>query len=421
MRLSGLWRHPDFVRLWTASAVSVFGLLITRTALPFAAILVLDASPSQVGLLRLAELLPGFVLGLVAGAWVDRRRRPLMIGADLARAAILLAVPLAALLGRLSLPLLVAVAALTSVGNVVFDVAYQSFLPSLIRRDQLVEGNAKISAAWSVAETTAFGLGGWLVQWLTAPFAILVDAITFVVSALFVGAIRAPEPLPAPTSNRDESPRRALIAEIAAGLWLVGSDAGLRALLGASAGLAFSFGVGGAVFLIYVNQVLGFEPGVLGLVFALGGVSSFAGAVLAGRLAAWPIGPVLVACFVLAAVGQALVPLATSAGAVGLALLIAQQFVSDPAYTVYDINQVSLRQGTVADALQGRVNATFRVGEVGGQIAGTLAGGYVGDAVGARAALWLGVGVLLLAALWLFSSPVRGLRRLQASVVEAAP
>ena len=417
MRLTGLWTHPDFVRLWSASTVSVFGSLITRTALPFAAILALGATPSQVGWLSIAELLPGFVIGLGAGAWIDRRRRrPVMIGADLGRAAILLLVPLAALLGALSLPLLIAVAAAISVLNVAFDVAYQSYLPTLVRRDELVEGNSKLTAAASVAEAASFGMGGWLVQLLTAPVAIAVDAVTFVASALFVGAIRAPEPHPAGAAGISEA-RPSLRSEIADGMRLIWRDGALRALVGSNAGLAFSFGVGSAAYLVYVSRVLGFSPGVLGLIFGLGGVASLVGALAAGRLARFPIGPVMVACFVVAAIGQALVPLATAAGPVAVALLVAQQFVSDPAYTVYEINQVSLRQGMVPDALLGRVNATVRVSEVGAQILGALLGGYVGDAYGARAALVVGLTGLLLAALWLFRSPVRALRRIPPPIV----
>jgi predicted MFS family arabinose efflux permease len=417
MRLTGLWTHPDFVRLWSASTVSVFGSLITRTALPFAAILALGATPSQVGWLSIAELLPGFVIGLGAGAWIDRRRRrPVMIGADLGRAAILLLVPLAALLGALSLPLLIAVAAAISVLNVAFDVAYQSYLPTLVRRDELVEGNSKLTAAASVAEAASFGMGGWLVQLLTAPVAIAVDAVTFVASALFVGAIRAPEPHPAGAAGISKA-RPSLRSEIADGMRLIWRDGALRALVGSNAGLAFSFGVGSAAYLVYVSRVLGFSPGVLGLIFGLGGVASLVGALAAGRLARFPIGPVMVACFVVAAIGQALVPLATAAGPVAVALLVAQQFVSDPAYTVYEINQVSLRQGMVPDALLGRVNATVRVSEVGAQILGALLGGYVGDAYGARAALVVGLTGLLLAALWLFRSPVRALRRIPPPIV----
>ena len=184
MRRTGLWRNSDFVHLWGAATVSTYGTLVTRTALPFAAILLLDASAADISLLVITELLPGFLLGLVAGAWVDRvHRRPIMIATDLARGLLLLTIPLAALAGVLGLGHLYLVAALISALSVFFDVAYQSYLPSIVRNDELIEANSKVSAAGSVAEAAAFSSGGWLVQLLSAPLAVLVDAATFVVSA----------------------------------------------------------------------------------------------------------------------------------------------------------------------------------------------------------------------------------------------
>ncbi|MFM9106526.1 MAG: MFS transporter, partial [Chloroflexota bacterium] len=310
MRLDSLWRDRDFLRFWSAATVSIFGSLITRTALPFAAIIALGASPSQVGLLRLAELLPGFIAGLAAGAWLDRRtRRPVMIAADLLRAAALALVPVAALAGHLSLALLGAVAVLMSVLNVAFDVASQSALPALVGRERLVAANSRLTAAASVAETASFGLGGWMVQAHTAPVAIAVDALTYLASALLLRGIRAPEPDLTPT---EDEPRAGLFREAADGLRLVGRDPVLRALAAANVGLSLSFGIGMAAFLVYVNRDLGFDPGVLGVIFAMGGLASLAGAVLAGRMASLPLGPVLVGCFLLAAAGNALVPLAAS-------------------------------------------------------------------------------------------------------------
>jgi hypothetical protein len=186
----GLWRNSSFVNLWGAATISTFGSLVTRTALPFTAILLLDASPATFSALLIAELLPGFLLGLVAGAWVDRlRRRPIMIAADLGRALLLLIVPLGAVMGWLGFAHLYAVAALVSVLGVFFDVAYQSFLPSIVARDELVEANSKLSAAGSVAEGAAFSVAGWLVQLLSAPIALLVDAATFVASAGLIARI----------------------------------------------------------------------------------------------------------------------------------------------------------------------------------------------------------------------------------------
>lgn len=406
MRFGGLWRQPDFVRLWAAATVSTFGSLVTRTALPFTAILALGAGPLQIGLLTSAELGPGFLVGLVAGAWVDRLpRRPILIGSDLARAALLATIPAAALAGVLSLWQLYLVAALSSVLGVCFDVAYQSYLPSLVRREELLEGNSKLTAGGAVAEAAAFSSGGWLVQWLTGPIAMLVDAVTFLGSALLVWRIRAPE---APGAAPEHRP--GIATEVGEGVRFVAGRPLLRALAGSDAALNLGHGVTGAVFLLYVNQELGFEPGVLGLIFAVGGVGSFLGAVATGRLARFGIGPVLIGALAVAAGGQGLVPLARGAGAMAIGLLVAQQLIADPAETVYAIGQVSLRQAATPGRLLGRVNASARVLEVGATLIGALTGGVLGGGIGLRTTLVAGLAVRMIGVVWLLFSPVRGMR-----------
>ncbi|MDQ3413290.1 MAG: MFS transporter [Chloroflexota bacterium] len=406
MRSTGLWRHPDFVRLWAAASISTFGSLITRTAVPFTAILVLDANAFDLGLLRVAELLPGFLLGLVAGAWIDRvRRRPVMIGADLLRAVLLLTIPLAAVVNLLGLWQLAIVAALTSVLSILFDVAYQSYLPSLVSRAELVEGNSKLTAANAVAEVAAFSAGGWLVQLITAPFAILVDALTFLVSALFIRRIEAPEPPPPPVAAETK-----IVTEIGEGLRVIWINPTLRALAGSNAMISAGYGIGGTVFLLYVNQEIGFGAGVLGMVFAVGGVSALAGAGAASRLAHLALGPLMIATLVVWAGGQALVPLATTVSLLSIIFLVLQQVITDSAATVYDINQVSLRQAITPDRLLGRVNATVRVLEVGVTLVATVAAGLLAEIVGLRFMLVVEVVILALAGLWLYVSPVRQLR-----------
>lgn len=408
MRFSGLWRHRDFVRLWAAATVSTFGSLVTRTALPFVAILILDATPFDISLLVIAELGPGFAIGLVAGAWVDRlRRRPVLIVADLGRAALLLSIPIAALGGWLSLPHLLIVAAGGSLLTVIFDVAYLAYLPSLVQRADLLEANSNVTAAGAVAEAAAFSSGGWLVQWLTAPFAILVDALTFLASAWFVWRIKTSEPVGITTA--EDRQNRRIVGEITEGLRVVATNATLRALAGSTAALNVSFGIGGAVFLLYVNQEVGFDPGVLGLIFALGGVASLAGAIASARVTRFGLGRTLIAALVVTAVGQGLVPFATTTSLVAVVLLVGQQLLGDFAATIYEVNQVSLRQAITASALQGRVNASVRVLETGGTLLGALLGGIGAEAIGIRTMLIVGVAIILLGAGWLFASPVRQL------------
>src|SRR5687767_12258322 len=230
-RFDGLWRHPDFLRLWAGHTVSMAGSLVGRFALPLVAIISLDASPGQVALLRMADFLPGVVIGLVAGVWVDRlRRRPLMIWTDVGRAVLLLSIPLAAVLDLLSLTQLVVVVIAAGTLTALFEIASRSYLPSVISREELVEGNSKLQASSSIVEIGAFGFAGVLVQVLTAPIAILIDAISFVISALFLADIRKPEP-----SARPAQDGHTTWMAIREGLRLVVHDPILRALAGAKA------------------------------------------------------------------------------------------------------------------------------------------------------------------------------------------
>lgn len=408
-RLTGLWRHPDFVRLWAGETVSVFGSLVGGAALPFTAILVLDAGPFEVAALGVAQRLPGFLVGLVAGVWVDRlRRRPLMIGADLGRMALLATVPAAALLDVLRIEQLYAVAFLAGVLTVFFDVAYHSYLPSLVRREELIEGNSKLAASASAAEAAGFGLAGWLVQVFTAPVAVLIDALSFLASAVCVGLIRAPEPPPAPASQR-----RSVRREIRDGLTITLGHPVLRALLVSAVLLDLTSGMVGPLILLYGTRDLGLAPGPLSMAFAVGGVTSLLGALIAGTaVRRLGIGRALILSLVVWGLGGLLIPLAR--GGAALALLVGSQVVSDPAYAVYDINALSLRQSLAPDGVLGRVNASIRFVGLGAMVIGSLAAGLLGGLLGLRPTLVLGFCGIFLAAGWLLRSPVRRLRELPA-------
>lgn len=405
-RPGGLWNHRDFRRLWAGQTVSVFGSLISRTAIPFAAILELDASPFQMAVLEIAEMAPAFAFGLFAGVWVDRlRRRPLMIAADLSRAALLLIIPIAALAGILEMWHLIAVMVGISLFSMLFDVAYQSYLPGLVGRAQLIEGNSKLAASAAVAESGAFSIGGWLVQFLTAPFAILVNAFTFLVSALAIWRIEQPEERAEPLDDE-----RGTLHEAAAGLSVVARNQTLRGLMLANTGLNLSGAIFGTVFLLYLSRDVGFRPGVLGLIFAIGGATSLVGAVAAGRVVDRLVsGRMLALMLVVIAAGQGLTPLVGAVGLAGITLLVAQQVIVDPAWTIYEITGVTLRQAAVSDRLLGRVNASFRVLEFGGLLAGALLGGWIGTEFSPRTALILAALGSLAAALPIALWPPRGI------------
>src|SRR5262245_20296796 len=228
LHFRGLWRHRDFMKLWTGQTISQLGSHIGGGALRFTAILILGATPFQISALAAAQLLPALLLGLLAGVWVDRlRRRPLLIAADVGRGLLLLSVPLAYLLGLLRIEQLYLVAALAGALGILFDVAYGAYLPGVVGREQLIEGNSKHGASDSVAEIAAPPLGGALVQLLSAPLAIVFDALSFMASALSIWFIRAPEPAPAPAHAR-----LGLRRELAEGLRLALRDPLLRPLLG---------------------------------------------------------------------------------------------------------------------------------------------------------------------------------------------
>jgi MFS family permease len=402
---SPLWQNSAFIRVWGAATVSIFGSLITRMALPLAAILVLGSGAFEVALIRGMELGATLLVGLVAGAWVDRlRRRPVLIWADLGRAVLLGSIPVAFARDLLTFWHLLAVSGLAAVLTTFFDSADNAYLPTIVERDQLVEANGALAASGSAAEFMAFGISGFLVQLLTAPIAIALDAISFVVSALLLGSIRRPEGPPPPKAEREP-----VLDEIREGLRLVFHDPVLRAFAGAQMSIAALWGVFGATWFLFALDELDLGPAVLGVVAGVGGFSSFLGALVAARATTrWGIGPVAIAAMLLSALGNAFIPLApTGLPLIAIGCLVMQQLVADSAVTVYDITEVSVRQGLVDDRALGRVSSTFHVAAVLSQLTATLAAGVLAEVIGLRATAWLAPIGGLVGALILWASPVR--------------
>ncbi len=404
IRFEGLWRHPDFIKLWAGQTISAFGSLITGTALPFTAILALDASPLEVALLAASNHVPGLVFGVAAGVWVDRlRRRPVMIAADLGRAALLISIPITYAFDALTIWQLYAVALGAGGLTIFFDVAYRAYLPTLVSRDELIEGNSKLAATASVSEFAGFSVSGWLVQIFSGPFAVLVDSISFVVSALFLRSIRAPEPAPLPSEERTGA-----LAEAIEGMRAVLRDPLLRAMAGATPLASFGIGMFFATYMIFVTRGLGFHPGVLGVIFGLGGISSLFGAMLAGGFARrFGAGPSMIAGITMMGISMLFIPLAHGATVLAAGLLIAQQISGDGMFMVFDINSTSLRQSIAPEGMLGRVTAFNRMLDLGFTLLGILIGGAIGQTAGLRPALYVGAAMMLAAAVWLFLSPVR--------------
>lgn len=414
----GLWRHPEFLKLWAGQTISLFGSQVGELALPLTAVLVLNASASEMGLLMAAERAPFLLLSLLAGVWVDRlRRRPVLIAADLGRAFLLASIPAAALLGLLRMEQLYLVGLLVGVCTVFFDVAYQSYLPSLVGREDLVEGNSKLSMTQSAAAMVGPGLAGALVQLVTAPLALAADALSFLVSALSLRWIHATEPAPA----ADGRPRN-IWAEVAEGLRLVLGSRLLRPIALCTGTFNLFSSLWSAVFLLFMTRDLGLAPALVGLIFGIGGVGFLVGAVLAGRIAQrFGVGPTIVGSTLLS--GAVSIPIALVGGPTPLVLvvLVLSQALMGLGLVVYNVTQVSLRQAITPDHLLGRMNASVRFIIWGTMPIGALVGGLLGDAIDLRPTLLLGAVGTTLAFLWVFFSPVRALREQPASVPTAMP
>jgi MFS family permease len=408
LRFAGLWRHADFVKLWAGQTISLIGSQITFLALPLTAVLVLDATPAQMGFLTAAGAIPSLLVGLFIGVWVDRCcRRPILIAADLGRAALLLVIPVAAILGVLRIEYLYIVVFLTGALELVFDVAHRSFLPSLVKREQLVEGNSKLEMSRSVAMILGPGLAGGLVQLVTAPIAMAVDAISFLVSALFLGWIRTPEPAP-----RLPDQGQSIWREIGKGLNLVFNNRLLQAITGCIGTFGLFNSVLEAVLVLYVARELGIGPGLLGLAFASGSVGFLLGTLLPGWVTRrFGLGPGIIGALLLVGLSDLLIPLIDGSMAVVviMALLILAQFFFGLGFVIFNTSQVSLRQAITLDDLQGRMNATVGLIDWGVVPLGGLLGGGLGEAIGLRSTLLLAALGEILAILWLLLSPMRSL------------
>jgi len=406
---TGLWRNPDFLKLWGGETVAFFGLHLTALALPLTAAVSLHATPLEMGILGALQTAPSLAIGLFAGAWADRlRRRPILLAANLARAVALGTIPVAALLGGLQIAQLYVVAFVTGCAGIFFMVAYQPYLATLVPRVQLADGNSKLRFSEALAQIAAPSLGGALVQLITAPLTLGLSALAPLASFLAIGQIRAVEPPPAPSDTR-----RGIRAEIGEGMGTVFGHPILRAVIGWDAVGSFCDSMIAAVYVLYATRDLGLAPGVLGGIMAVGGPLALVGTLLAGRVVrACGLGGTLVGAGALIATGSLLVPLADGPPVVVVALLVGWRALAGIGSAVYSINFYTLLQTVPPARLQSRVNATARVFIWGAMATGALAGGALGQWLGLRPTLVLAAVGMLCAPLGLLLSPVRALREL---------
>jgi len=408
-RPGSLWRHGDFLKLWSAETISQLGSQVDDLAIGFVAILVLDASAFEVALLGTLAFLPFILFTLPAGVWVDRlRRRPILIAADVARAALLATIPLAYLLDVLTLPQLYVVVFLTGTCTVWFDVAYQSYLPSLVAREQIIEGNSKLEVSRSTAQVAGPGLAGALVQALTAPYAVLVDAISFLGSALLLLRIRTVED--APRQEAAGAGTQSLGSELREGLRFVLRNPNLRAQAGCTATSNLFSSVAFATFLVFAVRELGLEAGVIGIVLSIGAAGSLLAALTARRISdRFGIGPTTIVAAAVFGPPTLLIAFAP-AGTAAIPFLVAAQLLVGFAIVVYNVVQISYRQAICPPRLQGRMNSVMRFLVWGTIPLGTLAGGALASTLGFRETIAIGAVGGGLSALWIVFSPQRHLR-----------
>lgn len=404
-RPGSLWRHRDFLLLWSGESASQVGTRIGEIAIPLLAVTVLGVTPWQMGLLTAAQTAGFLLIGLLAGVVLDRVRRfPVMIAADLARFALLATIPVAGWFGVLGYPHLLGVAFLAGLCTVFFDVAYQSVLPSLVGRAHLVEGNGKLESTRAAAAAGGPALGGGLVQLAGAAGAVLVDALSYLVSAVVLSRIRAVEPAPRPSGT-------SVPTEIGEGLRFVLGSRLLRPIVLCTGTANLFTGVMQAALALFLARELAQPAGVVGLVLAATGVGAVLGAVTAG---AWTrrlgqartiVGSLLVTSPVML-----LIPLAQPGALLGAAALglLALGYGS----VVYNVAQVSFRQAVCPDHLLGRMNASVRFLVWGTIPLGGLLGGALGESVGPRTTLLVVAAGNIAAPLWVLASPLRRLRDL---------
>lgn len=404
--LRGLWKNPNFMKLWAGRTVSSLGNGITGIALPLTAVLMLAATPAQMSILSALGGIAVLLFGLIAGVWVDRlHRRPILIATDLGRAVLIASIPVAALLGMLRIEQVYVVAALVGILTVFFNAADASFLPSLVRPQELVEGNSKLGMSDALAEIVGPAVGGGLVQTFSPPLAIVVDAFTFLWSALCFARIRTSEP---PISVKQ---RRNSWAESIEGLHFVLKNPQLRALA-ISTGLFNFFGMFiGTLYAFYVVRELGAAPIFPGLLTAAGGLSALLGAAVAERVIR-RVGLGLTAGGALSIYGLIglVLPLAHGPFVLVMILLFSNQLVGDVAVSIHLIAELSLRQMLVPHQLLGRVNASIQFLTLGVAPFGALLAGLIAEQFGVRLTLLLGVLGVILAGLSLLFSPVRSIR-----------
>ncbi|MEQ0559643.1 MFS transporter [Amycolatopsis sp. NEAU-NG30] len=404
-----LFRQRNFLLLFTGQTASLFGTQITFVAVPLTAVLLLHATPLEAGVLGALDMVPFLLFGLFVGVWLDRRaRRPVIIAADVVRAAALAWIPIAHFLGVLTIAQLYVVVFVVGTMTVFFEVALQSYTPGLLGRDQVGSANGKMQVSDSAAQVAGPGAAGLLVSTLGAPAAIVVDTATYLLSVVTVAGLpadKAPEPQP-------EAKTLSVRASIREGFAVITRNPLLRSITTAAVTINLFAAMQLAVFFLYLVHI-GIGAAQVGLVLAVGSVGALLGAVFGDRLTGrFGVGPMMITALVMPVAGYLILAAVNGNSAADVAAVAASSFIVQFGIPIFNMNIVSYRQIVTPDELLGRVVATSRTCILGAFSIGSLLGGAFGAAAGLRTTLLVAAGGTLVAALVLVFSPVRSARRL---------
>jgi len=402
-----LWGNPEFLKLWLSATVSLAGTQVSLLAVPLTAVLTLHATPAEMGLLSAVQYVPTLLFGLLAGVLVDRLpSRMTMIVADLLRAGLMVSIPLTAIMGVLYMSQLYVIAFAVGTLTILFDLAQLSLVPAMVSSPQLVEANSKLQMSRSIAQIVGPGISGGLIGLISAPIAIIVDVMSYLLSA---GCLA-----PLNTKRADSGMRSGggnMLADISEGLRFVMKQPLIRVLTGRAGTYNFFVATLSSVYVLYLTREMGLSPVELGLIFGGGGFGALLAAVVGTRLVQlWGMGPVIMGAAVISGVGALGIPLVRGPALVVVVLLTGSQAIIGFGTLLYDMTQISLRQAVTPERILGRANATVRFVVWGTRPFGALLGGLLGEVVGLRPSLAIASAGMLAAVLWLIGSPLQSVR-----------
>jgi MFS family permease len=422
---SKIWNNPDFLRLWSGETISRLGSQITSFSIPMLAALTLHATPLQMGYLGTSLYLPHLITPLFAGVWIDHhQRKPILIAANMIRALLIGSIPVMAWVGKIQIEYLYIVCFLMGIAQVIFELAYHSYFPTIVERDKLIEANSKLMASISFAEIGGPALAGFLVQWITAPFALIVDSLSFLVSVFTTASIQKAEPEFVASMTF-----KSFMANIKDGFQIVLRIPHLRALVGEASTFNLFAMIQMTVFTLYATRELGLDPVTIGLISTIASIGSLAGATLSDKAAKhFGLGKAMFGSFLLASIPHLLLLLVNDTRYFNIVVLTLSFLLTGVGISVSQVFVWSIRQSLTPTGKLGRANAAYRFFVAGITPIGAMIGGYLGETVGLRMTINISAIGILLILPWIIFSPLTSLEELpgqaaskEYSIPEGAP